>query len=205
MCFYSKQTKQAVELENRFNAKVTDMALFETKEKINGFSHVHTPIITHQDPKLIQFYNWGLIPHWAKDTKISNQTLNARIETLHEKPSYKSYIKNRCLILADGFYEWQWLDDKGKQKQQYLIALPNNEAFAFAGIYCAWTDKSNGTTLHTYTIVTTEANPLMAEIHNTKKRMPVILTPENEHHWLNNQPVEAFAECTIELKATPIS
>jgi putative SOS response-associated peptidase YedK len=77
-----------------------------------------------------------LIPAWAKDKTIQQYTLNAKIETLNEKPSFKNNIKNRCLVIADGYYEWQWLDPKGKNKQKYLITLTSEEPFAFAGI-CA--------------------------------------------------------------------
>jgi putative SOS response-associated peptidase YedK len=91
----------------------------------------------------------------------------------------------RCLVLADGFYEWKWLDPKGKSKQKYLLTLPDNKAFAFAGLWNTWTNRNTGETLNTYTIITTAANELMSEIHNTKKRMPVILNPEAEKNWLD--------------------
>ena len=131
--------------------------------------------------------------------------MNAKIETLAQKPSFRDVINNRCLIIADGFYEWQWLDPKGKNKQQYLIGLPNNELFAFAGIYSHWLDKKTGNIINSYSIITTEANPFMQEIHNSKKRMPVILTRENEKDWLNTYPVEDFREVNIKLKADSVS
>jgi putative SOS response-associated peptidase YedK len=93
-------------------------------------------------------------------------------------------------VLADGFFEWQWLDDKGKQKKKFLLTLPNEEAFAFAGLWSEWVDTSTGEIIPTFTILTTAANPLMAHIHNTKQRMPVILAPENEQSWLNGQPFQ---------------
>ena len=131
--------------------------------------------------------------------------MNAKIENLSEKASFKHCINQRCLILTNGFYEWKWLDEKGKEKQQYLISLPNDKPFAFAGIYSEWTNKNTGELLQTYAMITTEANPLMAEIHNTKKRMPVILTPQNENDWLNEtiNPL-AFKASNIHLKATAI-
>lgn len=184
MCFHSKQSKSAQELQNRFNAKFDNEALF-TPNIYNGFQHPKTPVITDKKPDTIQFYNWGLIPFWAKDDSMRKNTLNARIETIHEKAPFRNSVNNRCLILADGFYEWQWLDEKGKQKQKYELALPGNELFAFAGIYSEWTDKSTGEIVNTYTILTTEANELMSKIHNTKKRMPVIVAADNELSWLN--------------------
>jgi putative SOS response-associated peptidase YedK len=84
-------------------------------------------------------------------------------------PSFRDAVKNRCLIIADGFFEWKWLDKAGKEKQQYQISLPSNELFAFAGIYSTWTDKTTGEMINTYAIVTTEADSFMAEIHNIKK------------------------------------
>ncbi|MDP1727232.1 MAG: SOS response-associated peptidase [Bacteroidota bacterium] len=203
MCFHSKQSKDAQTLEKRFKAKAAEDAQLSA-DRFNGFTFPKTPVITNKNPQLIQLFNWGLIPVWAKDTSIRASTLNARIETVCELPSFKNNIGNRCLILADGFYEWQWLDPKGKKKQQYLISLPNDEPFAFAGIYSQWTDKSSGEIINTYSMLTTEANALMAEIHNHKKRMPVILTPDNENRWLQGNDVHEFAKPEIELKATVI-
>lgn len=173
MCFHSQQTKSATQLEHRFKAK------FIEKDKYipgiyNGLQHPDTPVITNLEPQSIQLFQWGLIPFWAKDKSIQKNTLNARLETLHEKPSFRKSMQNRCLILADGFFEWQWLDTKGKQKQKYLITLPDESLFAFAGLYNTWVDKETGEIVKTYTIITTAANELMSRIHNTKKRMPVI-------------------------------
>lgn len=144
---------------------------------------------------------WGLIPFWAKDNSIRKNTLNARFETLREKASFRSSLNNRCLVLSDGFYEWQWLDEKGKKKQKYLITRPNEEAFAFAGLYNDWIDKSTGEIVKTYTIITTKANELMANIHNTKKRMPFILSPEIEEAWLMGEELQFQ---NLELIATEI-
>src|SRR5690606_7300499 len=93
----------------------------------------------------------------------------ARIETLEEKPSFRNSIKNRCLIPATNFYEWKWLDEKGKKKEKFNIGT-DEELFAFAGLYSVWNNPQNGQQMLTYTILTTEANGLMAEIHNNKKK-----------------------------------
>lgn len=205
MCFHSKQGKDAQTLEKRFKAKLKSNDLLLTSDRFNGFTFPKTPVINNKNIHEIQLFNWGLIPTWAKDESFRASTLNARIETVTELPSFKNNINNRCLILADGFYEWKWLDEKGKEKQQYLISLPNDEPFAFAGIYSEWTNKNTGELLQTYAMITTEANPLMAEIHNTKKRMPVILTPQNENDWLNETiNLLAFKVCNINLKANAI-
>ncbi len=203
MCFHSKQSKDAQTIAKRFKAKVFDDINVQS-DRYNGFTFPKTPVITNKLPDTIQLYNWGLMPSFSKDKKFRVNTLNARIETLTEKPSFKNYIQNRCLIISDGFFEWKWLDEKGKNKQQYLITIPNEEPFAFAGIYSRWADKTTGEVLDTYSIITTEANELMAEIHNTKKRMPVLLTPENEQQWLSGVEVMQFVHPNLELVATPI-
>ena len=193
MCFHSKQSKEATEVENRFNAKIDNIVMFKPQESINGFDYPLTPIIIDENPKIITHYNWGLIPSWSKDDEIKKFTLNARIETVDEKPSFRNSVNKRCLVIANGFYEWQWLDSKGKNKNKFEIGIGNNDLFAFAGLYSEWTDKITGEIKNTYTIVTTEANPLMAEIHNIKKRMPIILKQEDEIKWLEHQPIQEFA------------
>lgn len=183
MCFHSKQTKKAIELEHRFRAKFENEKAY-TPSIFNGFQYPKTPVIANDDSHTIKMFNWGLIPVWAKDKEIRKNTLNARIETIEEKPSFRNSVKNRCLVLVDGFYEWQWLDEKGKAKQKYEIGMPDHSAFALAGIWSDWLDRETGELMHTYSILTTDANEQMAIIHNSKKRMPVILRPENEMEWL---------------------
>ncbi len=193
MCYHSKQSKRATIVESRFKATIDNITLFNPQETINGFEHPLTPIIIDENPKIITHYNWGLIPSWSKDEAIKKLTLNARIETIDEKPSFKNSLNKRCLVIANGFYEWQWLDSKGKNKNKFAIGIGNDDLFAFAGLYSQWVDKTTCEIKNTYTIVTTEANPLMAEIHNIKKRMPIILKPEDEQKWLEHQPIQEFA------------
>ncbi|MFM2286334.1 MAG: Protein of unknown function YoqW [Bacteroidota bacterium] len=189
MCFHSKQSKSAQELEHRFKAKMLQPQAYKPAI-YNGFQFPQMPVVANAQPEAIQLFQWGLIPPWAKDDSIRKNTLNARSETLLEKPSFRSVIHQRCLVLSDGFFEWQWLDDKGKQKKKFLLSLSNEEAFAFAGLWSEWVDTSTGEIIPTFTILTTAANPLMAAIHNTKQRMPVILAPEHEQSWLNGQPFQ---------------
>ena len=193
MCFHSKQTKLALEVENRFNAKIDNIDVFKPHENINGFEYPLTPVIIDEKPEIITHYNWGLIPHWSKDDEIKKFTLNARIETVDEKPSFRNSVNKRCLVIANGFYEWQWLDSKGKNKIKYEIGIGNDDLFAFAGLYSQWINNNTGEIKDTYTIVTTQANALMSEIHNIKKRMPIILMPEDEKNWLNHNPINEFA------------
>ena len=204
MCFYSKLSKKAVELEKRFKASMSNPELFTGSEIINGFSFPLNPVITNEDPNSIKLFNWGLIPNWSRDKEIRKNTLNARVETIQEKASFKNCVQNRCLILADGFYEWQWQDELGKKKQKYLIHLPDNEAFAFAGIFSKWVDKQTGELVNTYSMVTTEAKGLMLEIHNSKKRMPIILSPSNEQDWLNGRNMSEFLNPILDIQAQKI-
>lgn len=201
MCFFYKLSKTAQELENRFNAKLENANEFSPSKAYNAFEYPRSPVITNKDTGIIKMFNWGLIPSWAKDISIRKNTLNARIETISEKPSFRSAVNNRCLVIADGFYEWQWLDDKGRNKQKYLISLSDESLFAFAGLWNQWTDKSTGEILNTYTIITQNANELMSRIHNSKKRMPVILSREDESKWLNGMEIK---ECNPELTANMI-
>jgi len=122
---------------------------------------------------------WGLIPSWAKDPKIGNQCINAKAETVAEKPSFRSaFKKRRCLVITTGFYEWQV---RGPVKQPMLIGMRSKRPFAFAGLWEHW-KPTNGEPVETCTIITTEPNDLMAPIHN---RMPVILAPASYDQWLD--------------------
>jgi putative SOS response-associated peptidase YedK len=122
---------------------------------------------------------WGLVPQWAKDEKIGYKMLNARAETVAEKPAYKLPLqRKRCLIPADSFYEWKEANGK---KQPMRIRLKDGQMFAMAGLYDVWT-AADGRKVSSCTIITTTANPLVADIHD---RMPVILRPEEEELWLN--------------------
>lgn len=192
MCYQTRLIKKKEELMERFNAALDELNDYEPLKFCSAFEHPKTPVITNVSPNTIQQFNWGLIPSWSQDESIRNYTLNARVETLSEKKSFKDVIQNRCLIIADGFYEWQWRTKSGSKKEKYLITLPNQELFAFAGIYSQRVSFDN-TKVNTYTIVTTHANELMSEIHNTKQRMPIILKPEDEQHWLQGENYKDFA------------
>ena len=162
---------------------------FEPIYHVGGFDFPVMPVVTAQQPGKVQAYTWGLIPHWVKTLddaqKLRAQTLNAKAETIFEKPSFRTYIQNnRCLVLADGFFEWM---DFQKKKYPHYVHLKNDELFAFAGLYSNWTDKETGELFKTFAIITTDANPLMARIHNLKKRMPVILTKDQWNTWLDPQ------------------
>lgn len=192
MCYFYQLVHPAAEIEERFNAKFLQREKYDSKNQINGFQFLNNPVITNQFPKIISFFQWGLIPFWAKDDSIKKFTLNAKIETLKQKPSFRQVVVNRCLIPADGFYEWKWLDTKGKYKQKYRISIPGNQLFSFGGLWSEWVSKQTGEIIHSYTIVTIPANSFMAEIHNSKKRMPLILTESTEKQWLNGLAPDKF-------------
>jgi len=136
------------------------------------------PVITNTNPRKLLFFRWGLIPLWAKDEKIGMSMINARAETLSEKHAYKNLLKNkRCLVLADGFFEWQKKDGK---KIPYCIRMKNDDLFAFAGIWDQWKNP-DGETIFSFSIITTNANEIVAPIHD---RMPVILDQKTESLWL---------------------
>jgi putative SOS response-associated peptidase YedK len=126
------------------------------------------------------FLKWGLVPPWAKDPAIGHKMINARAETISEKPSFRNaFNKKRCLVIADSFYEWKRHEDKSKTPIR--IKLKSDNLFAMAGIWEAW-KSPEGKTLYTCSVVTTGPNELMKNIHD---RMPVILKPDDEKIWLN--------------------
>lgn len=121
---------------------------------------------------------WGLVPFWAKDPSIGNRMINARAETVAEKPAYRAAFRHRrCVVLADGFYEWQ---KRGDAKTPWFISQENGEPFGLAGLWESWTDKETGESLQTTTLITTAANEFMAPLHH---RMPVVLTPATADTW----------------------
>ncbi|WP_339646945.1 SOS response-associated peptidase [uncultured Salegentibacter sp.] len=193
MCYRTKLNAKLSDIERTLEARFIEPDAYKPQQEINAFTFSKTPVISDENQGEIQMFNWGLIPFWAKDDKIKKMTLNAKIETISEKPSFRNSVKKRCLIIADGYYEWQWKDSKGKDKQKYLITPTDQEIFAFAGIYSNWINPQTNEALNTYSIVTTEANELMSEIHNNKKRMPVVLKQQDHQAWLNGQDHSNFA------------
>ena len=141
-------------------------------------------VIPNDDQNTADFYVWGLIPMWAKDPSIGNRLINARGETLEEKPAFRSGLKyKRCLILADGFYEWKGAEGK-KVKTPFFIHMKDRKPFAFAGLWDSW-NSPEGSLVKSCTIITTEPNELTGIIHN---RMPVILHPRDYAKWLDPSP-----------------
>jgi len=137
-------------------------------------------VIPNDGENRLDYFTWGLIPSWAKDPRIGNRMINARAETVAEKPSYRAaFRRRRCLILADGFYEWKKEIDR-KAKTPFYIQLETGEPFALAGLWEVW-NSPDGSQILSCTIITTEPNEMVAKVHN---RMPVILPKEAYSHWL---------------------
>lgn len=135
-------------------------------------------IITNEAPTALSFHTWGLLPSWAKDPALANKLINARSETAHEKPSFRSAFKRRrCLIPADGFFEWK---REGNEKTPMFIHLKGRPVFALAGLWEVW-NSPQGDEVRSCTILTAEANDFMKPIHD---RMPVILDPADYEEWL---------------------
>jgi putative SOS response-associated peptidase YedK len=136
------------------------------------------PVVASGSQRKLELFRWGLIPSWAKDPQIGNQLINARAETVAEKPSFRAALKKRrCLILADGFYEWK---REGQRKTPMYFQIERGHPFAFAGLWESWTGPDS-LPVRSCTIITTSANALVAPIHN---RMPVILPPAACGDWL---------------------
>ncbi len=151
---------------------------------VSGFAHPQLLVITDNEFELKQ---WGLIPSWAKSKEdafeLRDKTLNAKGETIYEKPSFsQNILSRRCLLPVSGFFEWR---DFNSNKYPYFIEPTNDPGFLLGSIFDSWLDKSTGEVYDTFSIVTTAANPLMEMIHNVKKRMPLILDVESANKWLN--------------------
>lgn len=144
---------------------------------------------------------WGLVPSWAKDSSIGNRMINARAETVAEKPSYRAAFKHRrCIVLADGFYEWR---RDGDVKVPHYISLETGEPFGLAALWESWTDKESGESLNTTTLITMAANEFMQPLHH---RMPVILQPETAGDWLSvaHNYLDEASDRTPALRAWPV-
>ncbi len=179
MCgrFVKKSTKE--ELRARFGFDDTSQdTLFEVSYNIAP-SQEHPILTVENDKRVITAMRWGLVPYWAKDPGIGHKMINARSEGIEGKPSFKTPLrKRRCVVMADGFYEWRKADKK--TKIPYYFRLKSQEPFGFAGLWDIW--EKDGQALKTFTIITTEPNELMQPIHS---RMPVILKESDEAKWLD--------------------
>lgn len=177
MCGRFTLSKEETELEERFGASFEGEAV---ERKYNIPPTAKVPVITMDEPDRIQMMRWGLIPSWTKELPIKYNTFNARVEDILTKPSWRGLVgKKRCLILADGYYEWVVYNKT--EKQPYRITIKNEEPFAFAGLWDEWKD-AEGKAIRSCTIITLAAEGEMLDYHN---RIPAILFKEEESKWLD--------------------
>jgi putative SOS response-associated peptidase YedK len=185
VCFTVNVNIVREELEERYGADLIDHDKYRPSYYYHAYSLPLMPVVCSDDPASLRLFRWGLIPSWAEDEKAANEimvkTFNARSETIETKPAFReSFISRRCLVPVRGFFEWQHI---GGRKIPWYISLRGEDIFSLAGIWDSWKMKG-GVSLNTFSVVTTRANELMSEIHNTKKRMPVILPAAAEKLWL---------------------
>lgn len=180
-------------IEDRFDVKVDPS---QYTPKYNSAPSQDLAVISNANPDELSYYRWGLIPFWAKDKKIGNKMINAKAETIMEKPSFKSPFKRkRCLVLSDGFYEWKKVTPK--EKIPYRIKMEDHSLFAMAGIWDTWKDEE-GNPINSFSIITTSPNELMENIHT---RMPVILQKRDEKAWLNETDTDFLQSLLIPYPA----
>jgi putative SOS response-associated peptidase YedK len=186
MCYSNSSTSKNVDLSKKYVKKIP-AGMDETPIYFaSGFSFPTWRIVTQEDT--LQIMNWGLIPSWFKEQdfkEIASMTLNARIETVEEKASFKNLLhRQECIVPSSGFFEWQTI---GKEKIPFFIYPAKGEILSLAGLFDQWQDPISGKIKKTFTVLTCPANELMTEIHNSKKRMPVILKAEQEKDWLEGK------------------
>ena len=191
-------------IEETFNVDTADV---EAAPSFNVAPSQAVLAIVGTEPKRLVQFRWGLVPFWAKDPSIGYKMINARAETVAEKPSFRSaFGKRRCLVIADGFYEWK--GPKGN-KQPYLFTLRERGPFAFAGLWESWRDKKEPSELLTCAVITTPASPSVADVHD---RMPAIPEPQTYDSWLDtsNHDVTGLMHillnaCRTQLNRRPVS
>ena len=195
MCFTVNVNLVKDEIANRYGVSFPDEYRYEPSYYMHAYSMPELPLICSDDPGKVRMLTWGLIPDWvsssAQAEEIRKMTFNARSDSVSKKPAFSgSFMERRCLIPVAGFFEWQ---HRGKEKIPYYIYRKGENILSLAGLWSRWADHENDKLLETFSIITTEANLLMSEIHNSKKRMPVILSRELEKEWLDMSKSETEA------------
>jgi putative SOS response-associated peptidase YedK len=213
MCYYSSIKSNTRDIVKEFDVIFPDSELLKPIYSASAFTFARMPVISSETPGQISLFQWGLIPFWVKNidqaNSIRQQTLNARSETVFIKPAFRQAIRSkRCLVIVDGFFEWRHVE---KKKYPYYITLKSRKIFTLAGIWDTWTNPDNNEKLSTFSVVTTEANELMAKVHNSRKRMPLILPKEHEKTWLDLKQNETQIEKIMvpynsaDMKAYPVN
>ena len=180
MCGRFTNRAKPEQIKKEFKVGRKNPNLYEPRFNIAPAQMVDV-VLEPENERVLTELKWGLVPSWSKDAQTAKGLINARAETITEKPSFREAFKNRrCIIPASGFYEWQKKGTGGKQP--FYFYLNEKEVFGLAGLYEEWIDKESGETLETCTIITTEANDVLKPVHD---RMPVILKPESYNEWLD--------------------
>ena len=187
MCFTVNVNLIKEELENRYGATLIDHDKYRPSYYYHAFGLPAIPAICSGKSSEIQLLRWGLIPSWTKNIDEANiiryKTFNARAESIATKPSFSaSFRSKRCIIPVKGFFEWQHV---GNQKIPWYIYNAGDEILSLAGLYSDWVENNTGEVFSTFSIITTDANDLMAKIHNSGKRMPALLNKSSEFMWLD--------------------
>jgi len=187
MCFSVNINLVREELENRYGATFTDPENYRPSYYHHAFGLPDLPAVCSGKPLKIQMLKWGLIPSWINNSEsageIRYKTFNARSESIDSKPSFSGSFKTkRCIIPVRGFYEWQHTPSG---KIPWYIYRKDNDIMSLAGLWSDWTDSRSGEIINSFSVITTDANEMMAGIHNSKKRMPVVLEKSMEKEWLD--------------------
>lgn len=187
MCYFSSIKANTRDIVRELDVIFPDSESFKPVYSASAFTFPIMPVISSEAPGKISLFQWGLIPFWVKNKEqadlIRQNTLNARSETVFEKAAFRQAVKSkRCLVIIDGFFEWRHIE---KKKYPYYITLKSRTIFTLAGIWDNWTNPGSREKLNTFSVLTTEANELMARVHNSRKRMPLILPREKEKAWLD--------------------
>jgi putative SOS response-associated peptidase YedK len=213
MCFTVNVNLVKEELEERYGVNFPNKYRYEPSYYYHAYGLPEIPAICSDNPGSVRLLKWGLIPPWIKTMEdaeeIRLKTFNARSESVESKPSFSSSFKSkRCIIPVKGFFEWQHV---GKKKIPWYIYSSEDEIFTLAGLFNDWVETKTGEVISTFTIITTDANEMMAEIHNSRKRMPVILGRAEEKRWIDVsttifEATEMLKPCSSQiLKAHTIS
>ncbi len=221
MCFYYAVLK--IDVARLVANKVINekqLSLFKDQYIVSGFDFPQMPVISNEDPENIQFYYWGFVPPNTKSKEKAREflqrynTLNAKAETIFDSKLYQNSIrKKRCLVLCSGFFEWRHKEPgkKSTTKYPFYVSLKDESMFVFAGVWEEFTDVTDGEVVRTYSILTTGANELTSIVHNSKRRMPLILDPDNALEWLseglNDEKIKSFFKPfdASKMKARPIA
>jgi len=188
MCFTVSIYAKTHSIETAVGATFDDDALYTPYVHVSGFVHPHLPVVANNAPTSLRFMSWGIVPAWARSAQaadeIRSKTLNARVETMFEKPSYRrAAAHHRGLLPIQGFIEWH---QQGTVKIPYYVRHRYDKVFTLACLCEEWVDTDTGEIVPTFSIVTTPANGLMSWLHNGKMRMPLVVEPQDRINWLHN-------------------